>query len=155
MEQTLSAPLRPWPARAAALLLAWLGAAAWGSVVQTHFNLQALAGLGVELPMGLRLQTMAQDLLGFGPMYAAVLAVAWLPALPVAAWLARRLPRWRVPLFAAAAGLALVAAIVAMNAVAPMPHLIDATRSVWGLLAMTAGAVVAGGAYGWRSQGRR
>jgi hypothetical protein len=152
MRQRLSSPLRPWKARAGLLLLAWLAAAAWGSVAQTHHNLQALAGLGVALPVALRLQTMAQDLAGFGPMYAAVLAAAWLPSLPVAAWLARRRPRWRVPLFAAAAGLGLLAALQAVNAVAPMPHLIDATRSPWGLGAMVMGAAFAGAAYGARSR---
>jgi hypothetical protein len=152
MEQSPSPPLRPWKARAGLLLLAWLAAAAWGSVAQTHHNLQALAGIGVELPMALRLQTMGQDLLGFGPMYAAVLAAAWLLALPVAAGLARRRPRWRGALFAAAAGVGLLVALQAVNAVAPMPHLIDATRSPWGLGAMVLGAAAAGAVYGLRSR---
>jgi hypothetical protein len=152
MEQTPASPLRPWKTRAGLLLLAWLAAAAWGSVAQTHHNLQALAGLGVTLPADLRLQTLAQDLAGFGPGYAVLLAVAWLPAWPVAAWLARRAPRWRVALFAAAAGLGLWVALQAVNAVAPMPHLIDATRTVLGLGSMLMGAVLAGAWYGARSR---
>jgi hypothetical protein len=160
MEQTLAAPglqgqrfrQRSWPRRLALLAVAWLAAAAWGSVVQTQFNLQALTGLGVELPAAVRLQTTLQDLAGFGPMYAGLLAVAWLVALPAAALLARRASRWRALLFGAAAGVGLVAAVQAVNAVAPMPHLIDATRSAAGLLTMAAGCAAAGAWYGWRTR---
>lgn len=152
MDQGASSPRRPWLARLAWLLLAWLAASAWGSLVQTHWNLQALAGLGLELPWTLRLQTLGQDLLGFGPVYAGIVAAAWLPALTVAALLARRWPSRRVQWFALAAGAGLVVAIRAVDAVAPMPNFIDATRSAAGLLTMTAGAVMAGAWYGHRSR---
>jgi hypothetical protein len=155
MEHTLAAPAGPrprrWPHRAALLAMAWLAAAAWGSVVQTQFNLQALTGLGVAVPAAVRLQTTLHDLAGFGPMYAALLAAGWLPALAAAALLARRTPRWRTLWFGAAAGAGLVVAVQAVNAVAPMPHLIDATRSAFGLGAMAAGSAVAGAWYGWRT----
>jgi predicted membrane-bound spermidine synthase len=155
MDQGVSSPRRPWLRRLAWLLAAWLAASAWGSVVQTHWNLQALAGLGVELPWALRLQTLAQDLAGFGPVYAGIVAAAWLPALAAAAWLARRWPAGRVAWFALAAGVGLVVAIRAVDAVAPMPHFIDATRSLAGLLAMAAGAALAGAWYGHRSRALR
>lgn len=135
------------PRRPGVLLLAWLLASAWGSVVQTHWNLQALAGLGLELPPGLRLSTIGQDLIHFGPVYAGIVAAGWVPALAVALGLARRLPAWRGGLLAAAAGLGVVAAIRAVDAVAPMPAFIDATRGWPGLLAMAAGAVLAGALY--------
>ncbi len=137
-------PRRPWTSHALALALVWLLAAVWGSVVQTQFNLQALVGLGVAVPADVRAQTTWHDLLGFGPVYGAILAAGWLPALALAAFLARRAPHWRSPLLAAAAGLGLVAAVRAVDAVAPMPVFIDATRGLPGLAAMAAGAALAG-----------
>ena len=129
------------------LLLACLLAAAWGSVVQTQWNLQALLGLGVDIPASERARATWQDLIGFAPVYAGILAVGWLPALPVAAFLARRWPAWRSPLLAAAAGVGMVAAVRAIDALAPMPVFIDATRHLSGLLAMAAGAVIGGFVY--------
>lgn len=129
------------------LLLACLLAAAWGSVVQTQWNLQALLGLGVDIPASERARATWQDLIGFAPVYAGILAAGWLPALPVAAFLARRWPAWRSPLLAAAAGVGMVAAVRAIDALAPMPVFIDATRHLSGLLAMAAGAVIGGFVY--------
>jgi hypothetical protein len=129
------------------LLLAWALAAAWGSVVQTQWNLQALVGVGVGIPVGDWLGVTAQDLIGFAPVYGAILALGWLVALPVASALARWWPAGRSALLAAAAGVGMVAAVRAVDAVAPMPVFIDATRHLPALLAMAAGAVLAGWLY--------
>lgn len=126
-----------------AFLAAWLLATAWGSGVQTQFNLNAIAALGIAIAPTLRLQTTLQDLLGFGPVYAGIVLLAWLPAFAAAAWLARKRPAWRLALFGLAAGVGLVVAIRSVDAVAPMPVLIDATRGLAGLLAMTLGNVIA------------
>jgi hypothetical protein len=144
---TAKPPRRHWTNHLAPLVLAWVLAAAWGSVVQTQFNLQALVGLGVEVPAALRAETTWRDLIGFGPVYAGILAAGWLPALAAAMFMARRWPGWRSPLLTAAAGLGMIAAVRAVDAVAPMPMFIDATRGLPGLLAMAAGAVVAGWVY--------
>ena len=133
--------------RAGLLLGAWVLAAAWGSVVQTHWNLRALVDVGVNIPAADWLRVMAQDLLGFAPVYGGILAVGWLVALPVASGLARWWPAGRSALLAAAAGVGMVAAVRAVDAVAPMPVFIDATRGLSGLLAMAAGAVLAGWLY--------
>lgn len=141
-------PAKPrWTRHVAALLLALLVAAAWGSVVQTQWNLQALVGVGVEIPTALRLQTTLQDLLGFAPVYAGIVAAGWLPALAVAALLARRWPAGRTALLAVAAGVGVVAALRSIDAVAPMPVFVDATRHWPGLLAMATGAVLGGWVY--------
>lgn len=113
-------------------------------MVQTQFNLQALAAFGVPVPPGVRALTTLQDLAGFGPVYAGILAAGWLPALGVAAWLSRRWPGARVALFTAAAGAGMVAAVRAVDALAPMPVFIDATRGWAGLLSMAAGAALGG-----------
>ncbi len=138
------APRRRWTSHLAPLLLAWLLATVWGSVVQTQWNMQALAGLGVEIPLAERIRMTGLDLIGFAPLYAGILAAGWLPALAVAALLARRWPAWRAPLLALAAAVGMVAAVRAVDAVAPMPVFIDATRHLPGLLAMASGAAIAG-----------
>lgn len=140
----VDAPRGRWTRHLVPLLLAWLLAASWGSVVQTQWNLQALAGLGVDIPWIDRLRQTGQDLLGFAPVYGGILAAGWMPALAVAALLARRWPAGRPALLALAAGAGMVAAVRTVDAVAPMPVFIDATRHLPGLLAMAAGAVAAG-----------
>lgn len=135
---------RRWPRLLLALAVGWLLAAAWGSVVQTQFNLQALVALDVPVPPGTRALTTLQDLAGFAPVYAGILAAGWLPALGLAAWLARRWPAARTGLFTAAAGVGMVAAVRAVDAFAPMPVFIDATRGWPGLLSMAAGAALGG-----------
>lgn len=137
-----------WPRRsgsAALFLVALVVAAAWGSLVQTQFNLQALAALDVPIPFDVRLRTSLQDLAGFGPVYAGLVLAAWLPAFAAAALLARGLGRGtRIVLFALAGGLGLVAAVRIADAFAPMPVLIDATRGTGGLVAMALGSALGG-----------
>lgn len=142
------APRPRWTQRAGLLLGAWVLAAAWGSVVQTVWNLRALVDVGVNIPAADWLRVLGQDLLGFAPVYGGILAVGWLVALPVASGLARWWPAGRSTLLAAAAGVGMVAAVRAVDAAAPMPVFIDATRGLPGLLAMAAGAVLAGWLYG-------
>lgn len=129
------------------LLLAWVLAAAWGSVVQTRWNLAALVDVGVNIPASTWWTVIGQDLVGFAPVYGGILAAGWLIALPVASGLARWWPAGRTVLLAAAAGVGMVVAVRAVDAVAPMPVFIDATRTLPGLLAMAAGAVLAGWLY--------
>ena len=141
--------------RELAFAAAWLLASAWGSVVQTQFNLAALTALAVEVPLPLRLLTSLQDLGSFGGIYAGIVLAAWLPAFAVATWLARRWPGRRVALFAAAAGVGLVVAIRAVDAFAPMPVFIDATRGMAGLLTIALGSVLAGALFGRWSRPRQ
>lgn len=141
------APRPRWTRRAGLLLLAWVLAAAWGSVVQTVWNLRALVEVGVNIPAADWLRVLGQDLLGFAPVYGGILATGWLIALPVASGLARWWPAGRSALLALAAGVGMVAAVRAVDAAAPMPVFIDATRGLGGLLAMAAGAVLAGWLY--------
>lgn len=137
-----------WTRRAGGLLLAWALAAAWGSVVQTRWNLQALVEVGVSIPASTWWTVIGQDLIGFAPVYGGIVAAGWLIALPVASGLAHWWwPAGRSALLALAAGVGMVAAVRAVDAVAPMPAFIDATRGLPGLLAMAAGAVWAGWLY--------
>jgi hypothetical protein len=113
-----------------------------------------LVSLGAEISTPLRIWTTLQDLVSFGPLYAALVAAGWLPALSLAAWLGRRWPAARSALLATAAGAGVVATLRAVDAVAPMPVFIDATRSTAGLLGVAAGAVLAGAFYARRTRHR-
>ena len=102
-----------------------------------------VAALGAEIPFGLRVRTTLLDLLGFGPLYAAVVAATFLVAFPIAS----RLPGPRGAWFALAGFVGLIAAIRLIDSLVPPPVLIAATRGTLGLLAMTAGGALGGLAY--------
>jgi glucose/arabinose dehydrogenase len=128
-----------------AFIIALVVGAVLGSLIQTQFNLQALEALGVDVGMGIRLETSAQDLVNFAPVYAMLFGVSFLVSLGVASWVARlagglnRL--WVYPL---AAAVGLWVTLVLVNTLAPMPTLIAATRGTGGLAAMLAAAAIAG-----------
>lgn len=130
-----------------AYVVAVLDATLAGSVVQTQFNLAALTALGAEISWATRLATTAHDLLGFTPLYGSLVAVMLLGAMPAAALVTRWLGfgAWAIHALAAALGLWMTLWIV--DALAPMPTLIAATRSMGGTLAMMASAAVGGWGY--------
>lgn len=138
-------------------LSAWFAAtlvtAVAGSIVQTQYNLAAIAMLGAPVPIALRLQTTLQDLAGFAPMLAAVAGAGLLVALPVASWLGRRLAR-PVLLYTLAGAAAIAAAILLMNGVLPVTA-IAATRSTAGFLALTACGALGGWTFSRLAAGRR
>lgn len=125
-----------------------------GSVLQTQFNLAAIAAVGAPVTPGLRLQTTLQDLAGFAPMFGLVTAAGFALAFPVAAYLARRWPRYRAHLYTLAGASALGAAILIMNNLMNIT-IIGATRSVPGLLAIVAAGGLGGWAYAALAPGRR
>lgn len=133
--------------RGIGFVLAVIVASLWASIVQTQFNLAALVELGASVPAALRWQTTLHDIAGFGPMFAAVASVAFALGFALAAWFARRAPRARLVLLAFAGWLGLIVAVRLIDAFVPPPVLIAATRSVVGLLAMTAGGALAGGVF--------
>lgn len=142
----------PWPRRLLAFIVAVLLAVAWGAVWQTQSNLAELQALGAIVAWDVRLRTTAQDLLGFGPLYAAVVTVAYALAFPLAARIARH--GARTAWFALAGWSALLLAIRLLDAATPPPVLIAATRELFGWLGMTAGGALAGGLYARLTAGR-
>lgn len=126
-------------------LLSLVAGAVAGSLVQTQFNLLALQNLGVEIGLGTRLETSLQDLRGFAPIYAAVFGVSFLFSQLIASWLIRRLSLDARGLYLAlGAAVGLWVTLELVNAFAPMPTLIAATRGAGGLVAMLATAALAG-----------
>jgi hypothetical protein len=129
-------------------------ATVWGSVFQTQHNLARLTALGAEVPTGARLDTTVHDLAGFAPLYALVVAATLAVVFVFAGLLGRLLPEIRYTLHALGAGLGLAVAIRAIDAYAPMPTLIAATRSFTGLVVMALGALLAGWLYAWITRPR-
>lgn len=129
-------------------LFAWLAAtavaAAAGSVVQTQFNLGAIAALGAPVPWDARLATTLQDLAGFAPVYGAIVGAAFLVAFLLAALLARAWGQGRILLYVSAGAASIVVAILLMNLLLPVVG-IGATRWASGIAALGA----TGGLGGW------
>jgi hypothetical protein len=121
-------------------VLAVLLASALGAIVQTQFNLARILALGAPITWRERIDTTLFDIGSFGPTLAAITAVTFLIALPVAGVLAHVLPGLRGVLFFAAGFLGIWVALRTVDALVPPPTLIAATRGVFGLLAMMAAA---------------
>ncbi|MFC3693606.1 hypothetical protein [Chenggangzhangella methanolivorans] len=135
-------------ARLARVAIAFLAAVAatavLGSVLQTQINIAAIESIGPAVPLGLRAATTAEDMLGFGPVMAAIAGAAMAPAFLVAGvfvWLADRSP---TILFSLAGVLGLFAAFGLMGHFTPMPTLVGAVRGPFGLAAMCATGLVGG-----------
>jgi hypothetical protein len=133
--------------RAAAFVLALAACALVGSIAQTQFNLADLMTLGVEIPLGVRVQTTGLDLYRFAPLYAIVIAVGLLPAFVVAGLLARGQPRRRLAWYPLAGAVAVWAALASANRLAGIAVLVFATRHPLGLACLIAGGALAGWIY--------
>jgi hypothetical protein len=108
-----------------------------GSLIQTQFNLHALEALGVQIGIAIRLETSVQDLVNFAPLYTILFGVSFLFSQSVAALVVRLAGNvGRLWLFPIAAAAGLWVTLVIVNALAPMPTLIAATRGAEGLMAM-------------------
>lgn len=111
-------------------------ATALGSIVQTQFNLAAIAGLGIDVPLRARLATTLHDLGAFTPVFGILVTATLIVAVPVAGLLARLLPALTSLLFFAAGAVGIWVAFLVIDALLPMPTFIGATRGVAGTLAM-------------------
>lgn len=127
-------------------LLAVLATTLVGSIVQTQFNLAALAALGQPVEIGLRMQTTLLDLGRFAPLFAAIVAAGFLVALPLASWLVRGRAgrRWLFPLAGAAA---LLAALLLMRWLVGLTP-IAAARTAPGLVALVSSGALGGWVWG-------
>ena len=133
-----------------AFLFAVILATAWGAVVQTQYNLAALAGIGVDVG-AVRWQATMRDLFsGFFPTYGGyVVLPALLVSFIVASLLARRLPQARIPLVSLAGGVAVFLAIPLVNWLSPVALLVGASRDWGATLWMAVGGLLAGLLYAW------
>jgi len=117
-----------------------------GSIVQTQFNLAAIAALGVEIGLLDRLSATGHDLLNFTPTYAMLVAIAFAVAWPVTGLIKRWFPAHRTLLFVLAGFAALGTMILVMNRALPVTG-IAATRDPAGALLLAAAGAIAGWFY--------
>ncbi len=133
-------------------LFAWLVAvlvtAVLGSLIQTQLNLAALEQLGLPIEPAVRWQTSLDDLIGFAPTWAALVALAFLIAFPVAAGLMLWLPRWRRALLVLAGAVAIGSVLLAMRWSLGLTA-IAAARSLTGSILLLGSGAVGGWVY-WR-----
>lgn len=135
----------PWSKVVLAFATALVTGALLGSIVQTQINLLALRGLGVEIGIGTWLGTTLEDAAKFGPVYLMVFGVGFLVSQVTAMALTRRvLQSWRRVSCALAAAVGLWVTFTLVDAMAPPPTLIAATRAPVGMLAMLVTAAIAG-----------
>ena len=97
------------------LVVAALVCTVLGSIVQTQFNLAALQTLGVPMPLDVRLQATAADLLGFTPSFGPVVLLSFAMAFTVAARLSASRPAWRRICFLLAGSGAIFTAMISME----------------------------------------
>lgn len=113
------------------------------SVVHTHFTLQGLESLGVEVPPSLAWQTMKGDFIGLGPALGAVIALALLLGFIIAG-LARRFIALPRPIaFAIAGGAAFATALWLMHLSYEITP-IGSARSWTGFLSLAAAGALGG-----------
>ncbi len=131
-------------------LLAWLAAVAvvtlLGSVVQTQFNLARITGLDVAVPWSMRIETTLFDLAHFAPVWAAIMALAMVIGLPIAGLLAWRWQAFRQMLYPLAGFVAVLAALLVMDAMLPVTP-VGAARTWIGLISMALPGALAGWTY--------
>lgn len=125
----------------------------WGSVVQTQYNLAALAGIGVDIGPATNLRATFTDIFsGFSLTYAGYIV---LPALLVAflvAWQVVRRTGAPVPWFGLAGGLAILAGIPLVNWLSPLALLIGANRDVSSIVVMAVGGAAGGVLFAWMTR---
>ncbi|MDP4788669.1 MAG: hypothetical protein NWR64_01665 [Haliea sp.] len=133
-----------------AVLLAYI----LGSVLATQTVLAKLAALGVAVPMTVRLQASLHDVIGM-TAYLLLILVAFVLALPVAAWLVRahRVPGPRLFWFTLAGFAGVIALHLIMNQVLGI-WVIAAAREWPGLLLQGLAGAMGGWVFGVISKNR-
>ena len=140
-----------------AFLMALVLAIVWGSIVQSQYNLAALASIGADVG-SVRLQVTLRDIFsGFSLTYGGyVVAPALLVAFGVVALLEPKVPAAaRVPLYALAGLVALLIAIPLVNWLSPVALLVGATREWSCTFWMAAAGIPAGLLYALFAPARR
>ena len=114
------------------------------SVLSTQMILAHVQAMGLDVSMSVRLTTTFQDLVGMASSYLVLITIAFLLALPVAAWLARFAPDRSALLFALAGFMAIAVLHLALQTALSI-HPVPVTRTIPGFL----GQCLAGAVGGW------
>jgi hypothetical protein len=90
------------------------------SVVHTHFVIQRLIGLGVEVPQSAALATVGGDLVGLAPAFGPVIAITLLLGFLIAVVVRRYLPALAPIAFPTAGAAAMATMLAIMHAIFKM-----------------------------------
>lgn len=124
------------------------------TLLQSQINLLALQQLGVSISAAERLATSWHDIVHFSPLYLLLFGVSFLLSQSIAAVFTVVLPTFslgwqRILLFSVAGLVGLWCTLLLVNALAPMPTLIAASRSASGLAALLLVAAAAGALFAY------
>lgn len=114
-----------------------------GSVIQTQFNMNAVAALDAPVNTFTLIKASLHDLVYFGPVWALMVAVTLAIAFTVTGLITRHHPALRRWLYPSAGGIGILALLVAMNTLVGFTP-IAATRSTSGILLMAAPGLLGG-----------
>ena len=109
--------------------------AALGVIAQSLFVLAGLSGVGADINLTPALSMLVDDLMGLAPIYAVIIALGFLIALPVAALVGRLLPLPRGLVFAVAGAVCIAVMLTLMKEVFFGVQLIAGARSLAGFCA--------------------
>lgn len=125
-----------------AFIFAVLLAGMLGSIFQTQVNLADMRDIGPPISFAQRMANTWHDLTRFAPLYLFIVLPAFLVSFSLAEGVARKVPGHRMfwLVLGAVSGLAVCFQMV--DAVAPMPTLIAATRGLSGTLMMLLAAAI-------------
>lgn len=126
-----------------AFIVAVVVATALGSIFQTQVNLAYMRDIGPPIDFSARIGNTWHDLTHFALLYLVVVLATFLIAFPLAEWIARKVPGHRMIWLVLAAVVSLAVCFQIVDAVAPMPTFIAATRNLGGTLIMLLAAAIA------------
>jgi len=147
--------MRPRTRFLAAFVVATLLMTIAGTIAQTQFVLAALAEVGAAANFADRLSMTGADLIGFAPLYGAIIAAGFLIAFGLAALATRFAKLPRLPVFAIAGGFCIWLILTLMREVFFGIPLIAGARTTSGELVQIACGVFAGIVFGLLSRERR
>lgn len=113
-----------------------------GSIFQTQVNLAYMRDIGPPIEFAMRIGNTWHDLTHFALLYAVIAFITLLVALPLAEWIAHKVPGHRMVWLVLGAVIGLTVCLQVVDAVAPMPTFIAATRSIGGTLTMLLAAAI-------------
>lgn len=133
------------------MILAFIAAIAiatlLGSIFQTQVNLIALRDIGPPVGFAMRMNNTLHDLINFAPLYLVIVSCALLVAFVITELIARKFPDYRFWLLVLAAITGLWVTFNLVNAIAPMPTFIAATRTLGGTALMLLAAAIGAAVY--------
>lgn len=135
-----------WKQRILGFIASLISSVIVGGAVITQFNVAALGKIGVNVPLTVRLQTTAQDILGLAPLLLPIFGVGFFIAFIVAGQIDKRTQLARAPIFMSA-GFVSVLTINLVPAIIFSLVPLAPARSLIGLIAISLSGAVAGYVY--------